>query len=133
MHNQKHTEETKQKISDTKKKQHIVPKTAFEKGCVPWNKGKPAPWLSERNRKNNPGKSGEEHHNWQGEFTSYRSMHRWVVAYKGQPTTCEHCKKENLTGHSIHWANIDHKYRRNLDDYIRLCSKCHGVYDKQLD
>ena len=30
---------------------------------------------------------------------------------------------------SIHWANIDHKYRRNLDDWIGLCAKCHRRYD----
>lgn len=29
-------------------------------------------------------------------------------------------------------ANKDHKYRRNLKDWIRLCSSCHGEYDSKL-
>lgn len=29
-----------------------------------------------------------------------------------------------------HWANIDHKYRRLLDDYISMCVSCHRQYDK---
>lgn len=33
-------------------------------------------------------------------------------------------------GNRIHWANINHKYRRILKDYIALCAKCHGEYDK---
>ena len=131
--NKKHTDETKRKISETKKKQHIVPKSVFKKGYIPWNKGLSAPWVSKRNKENNPGKSGDEHHNWQGDFTSYRSMHRWVVAHKGQPNTCEHCGKNNLSERQIHWANIDHKYRRCLEDYIRLCAKCHKTYDSKLD
>jgi len=129
MGNKKHTDETKLKISITKKLQHIIPKTAFKKGYVPWNKGKKSPWVTKRNLESNPGIIGDKHHNWQGEFTSYRSMHRWVVRQKGQPTKCEHCKIDGLTGHKIHWANIDHKYKRNTDDYIRLCVKCHGKFD----
>jgi hypothetical protein len=133
MHNKPHTEEAKLKISLSKKKAGVIPPNVFKKGYTPWNKGKPSPWVSERNRLNNPGKSNKEHHNWQGEFASYRSMHRWVVRHKGQPKTCTHCNKTGLTSHRIHWANIDHKYRRNLDDYIRLCVKCHHKYDSQLE
>ena len=36
----KHTEETKRKISETKKAQHIVPKSVFKKGHTSWHKGK---------------------------------------------------------------------------------------------
>lgn len=124
------SEEHKLKISITKKLQRVVPSNAFKKGCVPWNKGKKCPYMTERNRMSNPTRTGILHHNWQGDFTSYRSMHRWVVRHKGQPTQCEHCKKDGLSGHKIHWANIDHKYERNLEKYIRLCAKCHGVFDK---
>jgi hypothetical protein len=126
-----HSEATKKKISETKKAQGIIPKTAFKKGYVPWNKDKPAPWVTKRNLQNNPGKSGSKHHNWQGEFTSYRSMHRWVVRQKGQPKKCEHCRRDGLTSKQIHWANIDHTYKRDIKDYIRLCAKCHNSYDKE--
>ena len=43
---------------------------------------------------------------------------------------CEMCGKSGLKGRQIQWANIDHKYRRVLDDYIHMCAKCHGEYDR---
>ena len=129
MHITLHTEETKRRISETKRKQKIVTPTSYKKGYTPWNKGKKCPWVSERNRKYTT--SGEKHHNWQGEFTTYRSMHRWVVRHKGQPTQCIHCKKDGLTRHQIHWANVSREYRRDVDDYIRLCAKCHKAFDKK--
>lgn len=58
-----------------------------------------------------------------------RSLHLWVEKWKGKTDTCENCGKSGLKGIQVQWANIDHKYRRVLDDYIRLCSKCHGKYD----
>ncbi len=61
----------------------------------------------------------------------YTAIHQWVVREKGRPTKCEHCGKDGLTRHKIQWANIDHKYRRFLSDYIRLCVKCHRKYDKE--
>jgi len=60
-----------------------------------------------------------------------RAIHNWVGQWKGKPDTCEKCGKSGLSGVQINWANIDHKYRRVLDDYIRLCSKCHGEYDTE--
>lgn len=74
---------------------------------------------------------GDKNHNWKGDDVKYRSLHHWVVTNLGQPTKCEHCDKDGLTGKQIHWANKDHKYRRVLDDWIRLCPKCHGKYDKE--
>lgn len=29
------------------------------------------------------------------------------------------------------WANIDHTYKRILEDYIRMCRKCHFSYDQE--
>lgn len=29
----------------------------------------------------------------------------------------------------IHWANISRLYKRDLDDWMRLCAKCHKAYD----
>jgi len=74
-----------------------------EKGVIPWNiKKKP----------------------------SYRSIHMWVQLHKGKPDKCSKC---NCIGdkHRMHWVNISGKYKRELDDWIRLCSKCHGRYDKE--
>lgn len=88
----------------------IVPKTAFKKGQF----------------------ANEKHKNWLGDSVNYRDLHAWVVRWKGQPPLCEKCGRDNLYGHNIHWANKDNKYKRILDDYIRLCAKCHKQYDKQF-
>lgn len=61
----------------------------------------------------------------------YRALHGWVARRKGLPTKCEYCKKDGLVGHQIHWANTDHKYKRNSEDWIRLCPSCHKKYDKK--
>lgn len=73
--------------------------------------------------------TGEESCNWKGEDILYGSMHDWVRSWKGVPTTCEGCGKTGFKRSQIHWANKDHKYRKILDDYIRLCAKCHWSYD----
>lgn len=72
----------------------------------------------------------KKHPAWKGKNASYYAIHIWVNRWKGTPNTCEQCGKTGLKRQQIHWANIDHKYRRVLDDYIRLCAKCHGEFDK---
>ena len=85
--------------------------------------------------KNHPmfGKFETECLNWKGNNISYSRLHGWVIQHLGQPTKCEHCGKDNLTKGQIHWANKDHKYKRNLKDWIRLCVSCHRKYDKQFN
>lgn len=91
------------------------------KGRKSPNKGKKMPWVT-----------GDNNHNWKGDNASYRSLHSWVARKLGQPTTCSECGKTNLFGRAIHWSNISGDYRRELDDWQRLCAKCHGAYDKKL-
>ncbi len=67
--------------------------------------------------------------NWKGDDVGYTGIHAWVRKHRGAPTKCEYCGKDGLAEHKIHWANTDHKWKRNLDDYIRLCRKCHFDYD----
>lgn len=74
---------------------------------------------------------GEKSHSWKGNEVGYRTIHEWVISILGQPTKCSDCVKENLFGKNIHWANKDHAYRRVISDWMRLCSKCHGEYDKK--
>ena len=68
---------------------------------------------------------------WKGIDAGYVSKHMWIYNSKGKPTECEHCGKNNLTGHKIHWANKSGEYLRDLNDWIRLCVKCHIIYDKR--
>lgn len=97
-----HSEETKIKMSES-------------------HKGKPS-WIK--------GLASELNPNWKGDDVGYWGVHKWIEKQKGKPRVCEHCgatRKEKR----FHWANIDHKYRRNLDDYISLCVPCHKKYDKK--
>lgn len=118
------------------------------KGCVNWNKGGHLTneWkdkIGESNKgkirtdenrkkisKTLTGKYvGEKAYQWKGENVGYCALHIWVKKHLGQPTKCEHCEKDGLTGHQIHWANKSGEYKRDLTDWLRLCVKCHRKYD----
>lgn len=123
----KHSKETLNKMSQRQKENP----TNYWKG-----KKRDMPWLNGKRGGNKEYFKtnkfiGENHDSWKGDDVGYDSLHRWVVRYKGQPDTCEKCGQGGFVGHQIHWANIDHKYRRVLDDYIRLCAQCHRDYDKE--
>ena len=74
-------------------------------------------------------KTGKNNPNWKGDDVKYDAVHAWIRKYKGKPTYCEDIDCEGRFK-KYHWANIDHQYRRNLDDYISLCAFCHKKYDK---
>ena len=71
--------------------------------------------------------TNEAHPNWKADNVSYSALHMWVVRNRGRPQHCEHCGTTEKK--MYHWANIDHCYRRNLNDYIRLCCSCHKRHD----
>lgn len=68
---------------------------------------------------------GRNSPNWK-ESPTYFAIHIDIVKAKGNPKHCKHCGK--TTG-KIEYANIDHKYTRNPDDYIPLCTSCHRIFD----
>ena len=124
------SEEHKIKISEANKGHFVSEETRVKIGLKQigklnhrygkrsWNKGLKFPELSE-----------EGHPNWKGDNVGYTGLHKWVVSKLGQPTKCEHCGKDGLTGHQIHWANKSGEYKRDITDWIRLCAKCHAKYD----
>lgn len=84
----------------------------------------------EKQRQAHIGKGLEEQNGmWKGDDVKYNGLHSWVVKHLGQPSKCEHCSKDNLSGQQIHWANISGEYKRELNDWIRLCAKCHKKFD----
>ena len=140
------------------KGKHYSTKTQFKKGVAPWNKGIKG-LLSGANSPHWKGgkpkckicnkqvsayltqycidclpitNQSDNSPNWKGEDASYSAKHSWITRRKGSPEQCLHCGsvgKKIQNRWNIDWANIDHKYRRNLGDYIPLCKQCHTKYD----
>ena len=90
----------------------------FKKGDDPWNLGKKVEAMQ-----------NEKHPNWKGENVSYVALHTWVARYLGKPCICEFCGRNGLKGKQIHWANKSREYKRDLEDWLRLCVPCHKKYD----
>lgn len=72
-------------------------------------------------------KTGDTNGNWKGDLAKPGAKHSWIYKHKGNINFCYHCHKTNKKKYE--WANIDHRYRRNVDDYMRLCTSCHRIYD----
>ena len=120
----------------------------YRKNSIPWNKGIP---MSEEQKKiisistkiamknpeivnkisgknnKNYGLRGKETNGWRGDLAGYFAMHKWVIRMKGRPNKCEHCGNEKAKKYE--WSNIDHSYKRILEDYVRLCVCCHRQWD----
>lgn len=76
------------------------------------------------------GHRGKRNYLWKGEKAGYRAKHHWIESERGKPHFCEHCKKSDLKHRQYHWANKSRKHKRILSDWIRLCVKCHKIYDR---
>ena len=89
--------------------------TSFKKGLVPWNKGIEGDYLRQ----------------WKGDDAEVNTIHKWITKKLGRPQKCEMCgsTKKQI----YHWSNKEHTYKRILEDWQRLCMKCHWAYDKQYN
>lgn len=94
----------------------------------PWNKGTIGVMKPNSGSFKKGNDLGSKHRLWKGEDAGIKPKHAWVKRHKGKAKECTQCDKTSET-HQIDWANIDHKYKRNLDDYIELCRSCHRLYD----
>ena len=74
-------------------------------------------------------KLNKKNPNWKGNDVKYRALHQWIESKLGKPKRCETCNTTEAKRYD--WANKDHKYRRNINDYIRLCKSCHEKFDMQ--
>lgn len=70
---------------------------------------------------------GELNHMWKGDEATYQAKHHWIEKQQGKPNKCQHC---GITTGIIEWANIGHKYKRDIKDWVRLCRKHHRQMDK---
>jgi hypothetical protein len=78
---------------------------------------------------------GKNHHDWKGSKVSYSGLHKWVKKWLGLPKECVYCGVKDARRkdgrRTIQFANVSHKYKRNLTDWIPLCTPCHSKYDKE--
>jgi hypothetical protein len=136
MHDRPHSAEARRKMSLSKQGQHSSPGTEFTPGHAPWNAGKGVPYMSRPGAKGRipwnkgmklPHLSGPNHHAWKGDAVGLAALHDWVVRHKGTPQQCDHCGTTDRKWYD--WANKSHEYKRDLDDWLRLCRSCHRRHD----
>lgn len=77
----------------------------FKKGSRPWNTGK---ILKEK--------------------VSYKVLHEWVKNTITDPGKCEFCPSTR----NLEWSNKSGEYLRIIEDWQRLCKKCHCKYDFEM-
>jgi len=99
-----------------KYEKHKENPTSFKKGQKPWNDGIEA--FSLRDGKNSM---------FKGDRVGYDALHDWVKVRLGKANLCCMC---GCTEGYIDWANISQEYKRDINDWMQLCRKCHINYDK---
>lgn len=61
------------------------------------------------------------------EIRNYFNVHAWIRSNYGAAAKCEFCKKEGL---KYEWAlKKEHKYEKNISNFMELCVPCHKKYD----
>lgn len=106
---------------------------------MPFEKGQKGYWLGKKRSKKDrekmsaarKGRFGMENHpHWLGDKVGYDGLHDWVYKVLGAPMECKECGKICKNNYQIHWANKSGKYKRDKNDWLRLCVKCHWWKDQ---
>jgi len=89
----------------------------------------------ERKMRSEIAKKGDQSIFWKGNKVSYGGLHYWIRKNLGKAKKCKNREKQifdfkcNKKSKRFHWANADHKYNKNLIDWMSLCNSCHKLYD----
>ena len=138
---QKHSEETKKKMSESGKGKIISSKTIqkmvksrsgykhseeTKKKISNSNSGKKSPWTAERNRIN----SKEKHSRWKGNDAklSYPGIHYRMKLFIKKPEFCEMCHIKP----PYDLANKSGQYLFDTNDWYYLCRSCHALTDERI-
>ncbi len=57
----------------------------------------------------------------------YLAAHEWRRANMRAAIRCEFCKNKDKKRYE--WANISREYKKEVSDWIQLCTQCHKQYD----
>jgi len=101
-------------------------KKKFQKGNIPWNKNLKYDKELKIKLDTKGLELGRGYFRGQILKETYPNIHYWVRKHKKYPEKCNDCGQSNKR---LEWSNVDHKYRRVLSDYIRMCTSCHRKYD----
>ena len=101
-------------------------------GRPSWNKGIYGMHLSPGSefKKGDPRITGKNHYLWKGDDVGKSALHGWVKRHLGIPKECWHCGNRSVNIYD--WHNKSGKYKRDLNDWVRLCRRCHYRYDRKM-
>ncbi len=80
-----------------------------------------------KNRGAYPFSIRETHPNWKGDKVGYNSLHDWIYRNLGKAKKCQDCGSIE----KVEWSNISLEYKRDLNDWQKLCYSCHRKYDNK--
>lgn len=75
---------------------------------------------------------------FKGTLNEYQQLHSWIRKHKPKPECCELCKKTKIVliwrrgptkRIDLELANISGKYKKDIDDFMWICHKCHLEFD----
>jgi hypothetical protein len=126
-----HSEDTKQKIREKKSGTHWGHHSEESKTKIGLtHKGKIiSEYQKEKIRDANRGNK----YNWKGDKVGYRGLHKWITKQLGKAKECKRCGIKKIPEGKkrfFQWANLDHKYSRDIKDWEQMCIDCHSFYDK---
>lgn len=99
-------------------KQLNTGKTYFQPGQSSWSKGIRA---SDDERIKRFTEAGHKA-SWKGDEVGYGGIHRWIERKLGKNRLCSRCGK--VEGW-FDWHNTSGSYKRDFNDWERLCKSCH--------
>lgn len=70
---------------------------------------------------------GENNGNFKGDDIGYAGIHAWVYRNIPKPLVCSRC--HGITSGRLEAHNISGEYRRDVSDWVYLCSACHREVD----
>lgn len=105
--------------------------TQFKVGQKPHNKGKKFPELQREKSKF-----------WKGDKATYTAIHMDIYKHFGKADCCQNVgcvyPRKNSKGVLLkkpkryNWANMSGEYRRERDDWVKLCPSCHQKRDRGI-